>query len=225
MTYADFPIVYNGITFMVDPFYFCHNSQRFRDIFHPGYSGFSQVTINGNFQPLSVDLFCSICQNQQVTVPQECVNDIATLARIFVAEPAVSNYIGNVTANPNGSIIFENRRSINQAYDDFDWLNNYGYEEAASTQNTNFNFENQYINAIANPPPEQPPSFENTLPTNQFQDQSFGSNQYQEQNQTFGTNQFQEQNQTFGTSQFQEQDQTYGTSQFQDQNQFQDLLE
>lgn len=195
MSYADFPIVYNGITYMVDPFVFCYNSQRFRDLFHPGYAGFSQVTINGNFQPKSVDVFCSICQNHQVMVPQECYNDLATLSRIFVAEQAVSNYIGNVNANPNGSIIFENRKSINQAYDEFDWLNENGIYET-STQSNNFSFENQYSNSIASTPA---PTFGQN-DTNQFQSTQQTQNFYQ---QTTTTSQYQEQN-TFnqGTSSF-----------------------
>lgn len=217
MTFADFPIVYNGITYMVDPFIFCYNSQRFRDIFHPGYSGFSQVTINGNFQPQSVDLFCSICQNQQVTIPPECINDIAVLARLFYAEPVVSSYIGNINANLAGSIIFENRRSINQAYDDFEWLNN-GADNSTTNynQSTSYSFESSYQN--------QYDSNQESIPVNQTFTESQPS-YGQEINQTYGemppqsSGIIQEQSSGFtDQSQFPYQD----SNQFPDQNQIPD---
>ena len=82
----DFPIVYRGSTFLVDPAYFAIYSIKFREIFNPAFADFSQVTLTGNFQPKSVDIFCSLCQGKEVSIPDSCMKDIASLATLFNAE-------------------------------------------------------------------------------------------------------------------------------------------
>lgn len=115
----DFPIVYRGSTFLVDPAYFAIYSIKFREIFNPAFADFSQVTLTGNFQPKSVDIFCSLCQGKEVSIPDNCMKDIASLAKLFNSEEILesatriihSKIDGSFRPDTKGTVVYENKKT------------------------------------------------------------------------------------------------------------------
>lgn len=115
----DFPIVYKGNTFLVDPAYFAIYSIKFREIFNPAFADFSQVTLTGNYQPKSVDIFCALCQGKEVSIPDSCMKDIASLATLFNAEEILesatriihSKIDGSFKPDTRGSVVYENKKN------------------------------------------------------------------------------------------------------------------
>ncbi|OHT01356.1 hypothetical protein TRFO_07594 [Tritrichomonas foetus] len=115
----DFPLVYNGKQYNVDPAFFAIYSIKFREIFNPAYAEFSQVTILGNYQDKSVEIFSLLCQGREVNIPDMNMKDIASLAKVFNAEEILETCVriihsridGSFRPDERGTIVYENRGS------------------------------------------------------------------------------------------------------------------
>lgn len=113
-----FPIVFRDKIIEIDPASFAINSLKFRELFNPALAPFSEIDIIGNYQEKSVKIFCDLCQDKESPMPDNCMKDIANLAKIFKAESILDTCVrvihskidGSFRPDDKGTIIFQDKR-------------------------------------------------------------------------------------------------------------------
>ena len=98
----EFSLIYHDRKYLVDPAFFAINSKKFREIYNPAYAHLSQITISGNYQDQSVSIFCQLCQDKEVKIPDANMKDIANLAKLFDSEAILETALRIIHAKLDG---------------------------------------------------------------------------------------------------------------------------